>query len=116
MCRTIMRRSLVTAAAAVLVLGLSACGGQRVPERGTVIDRSFHNSWIQVIPGITTCSDKGCTTTPMRTVYHPATWKITIQDLNNKEWKGIVTDYNPDTYNKCRKGHRWPDCWKGGQW
>lgn len=111
-----MRRSLIAAASAVLVLGLSACGGQRVPEYGTVIEKDFRPAWVQVIPGTTICSDKTCTSTPTQIIHHPDTWKITIQDLNNKDWKGTVSDRNSNTYDKCYEGDLWPDCWKGGQW
>ncbi len=111
-----MRRSLIAAASAVLVLGLSACGGQRVPEYGTVIEKDFRPAWVQVIPGTTICSDKTCTSTPTQIIHHPDTWKITIQDLNNKDWKGTVSDRNSNTCDKCHEGDLWPDCWKGGQW
>jgi hypothetical protein len=52
----------------------------------------------------------------MQVIPHPETWEITIQDTNNKDWNGTVTDHNSDTYNKCDVGQKWPDCWKGGQW
>jgi hypothetical protein len=111
-----VRRSLIAAASAVLVLGLSACGGQRVPEYGTVTGKDHHDAWVQVIPGSTICNGKTCSTTPMQVIPHPETWEITIQDTNNKDWNGTVTDHNSDTYNKCDVGQKWPDCWKGGQW
>ena len=98
-----MKKIIATASALAVAPLLSACADTpRVPEHGTVIATEHRPSWVQIVPG-----DNALGVIP-----HAETWDITIRDRNNPDWKGTVTDYTSDTYDKCHKGDLWPECWK----
>lgn len=110
-----MKKIIATASALAVAPLLSACADTpRVPEHGTVIATEHRPSWVQIVPGTTICTGNPmqCTATPPQFIPHAETWDITIRDRNNPDWKGTVTDYTSDTYDKCHKGDLWPECWK----
>ena len=104
-----LKRTILIAAAVSTLVG---CGGQRVPEYGTVVDTKHEPEWIQVIPASRSCYNNSCTTIPAQFIHHRETWSMEIQDHNNPDWSGTVTDYTPDTFNKCGVGSVWPDCFR----
>lgn len=98
------RRLIATAATCLTVAGCTSA-----PERGIVTDASHTDAWIQVIPGITTCSGNPpiCSIGPAQVIPWPESWSLEITAENGDHgW----LDVTADEYDRCPKGAAFPDC------